>query len=257
MNKPDTSPSAPVRDLVVIATYNERENLPRLLPEIWAIRPEMDVLVIDDASPDGTGKWVESQLESEPRLRYLPREKKLGLGTAAIAAMRFAIEHGYRFLVNMDADFSHDPNVLPELLGAMEPPDAPPVDVAIGSRYVPGGRTHGWPWYRKLMSRAINGYARFALSLPVRDCSSGYRCFRVSTLQRIDFSQVRARGYVFHEEILWHLKRAGGSFREVPILFADRRFGQSKIRAADAVGALWRIFLLGLRERLGGRTARS
>ncbi len=246
----DRSGVGTVRDLVVVATYNERENLPRLLPEIWAAAPDVDILVIDDNSPDGTGQWVESQLEREPRLKYLPRERKLGLGTAAVAAMRYAIEHGYRYLINMDADFSHDPSVLPQLIAAMEPADGRKVDVAIGSRYVPGGGTHGWPWYRRWMSRAVNVYARCWLRLPLRDCSSGYRCFRVATLERLELDRVRAHGYVFHEEILWHLKRAGAVFAEIPILFVDRQFGQSKIRLTDAFAALWRIGQLGIRDRL-------
>ncbi len=249
MNRPSSSHHR--RYLVVVATYNERENLPQLLPAIWAVHPEFDILVIDDNSPDGTGKWVETQLSSEPRLKYLPRPAKLGLGTAAVAAMKVAIEHDYDYLINMDADFSHDPAYLSDLIAAIDSPDSAPADVVIGSRYVPGGGTAGWPWYRRLMSRMVNTYARLWLRLPLKDCSGGYRCFRVATLSRIEFDQVRAHGYVFHEEILWHLRRVGARLREVPIVFVDRRFGESKIRAIDAAVAVWRIFLLGCIEHFG------
>lgn len=246
MVAPNQAPTIAAKDLVVVATYNERENLPELLSKVWFHCADVDVLVIDDNSPDGTGDLVQAQLESESRLRYIARPEKLGLGTAALESMRFAIANGYRYLINMDADFSHDPEYLNAIRNRMDDAACGSADIVIGSRYIPDGGTIGWPWYRKLSSRLLNGYARFWLGLPVRDCSGGYRCFRVSLLQKLDLELVRARGYAFHEEILWHLKRHRAKFAEVPILFTDRRYGRSKIRAIDAVIAVWRIGELGL-----------
>src|SRR5687767_8276566 len=146
------------RTLVIIATYNEIENLPLLVDAIWEVAPQVDILVIDDNSPDGTGKWCDERAKTEPRLHCLHRAGKLGLGTATIAGMKYAIEHGYDQVLNMDADFSHDPKYLPDLLAGMQRADGPPVDVMIGSRYVAGGGIEGWPLKRHLMSRGVNLY---------------------------------------------------------------------------------------------------
>ena len=233
--------------LVTVATYNERENLPELVAEIFRELPQAHVLVVDDNSPDGTGQWCQQQAQLEPRLRCLHRPGKLGLGTATIAAMKYAVEHGYRYMINMDADFSHPPKYLPSLLAAMEPAGAAPVDVTIGSRYVPGGAIEGWPPLRHLMSRAVNLYARCLLHLPVRDCSGAFRCYRTERLRHIDFDRVRSKGYSFQEEILWHLQRLGCRFAETPIVFVNRRRGHSKIDLREAFRALWIILLLALR----------
>jgi len=232
--------------LVTLATYNEIENLPRLVDEIFAELPRVNLLVIDDNSPDGTGRWCE-----ERRLHCLHRSGKLGLGTATIAAMRYAVEHGYDQMLNMDADFSHHPRYLPDFLAGMTPPEGPPVDVMIGSRYIPGGGVEGWPLRRRIMSRCINLYTRWLLGLKIRDCSGAFRCYRCELLARLDFDKVRSHGYAFEEEILWHLKRLGARFGETPIVFADRRLGSSKIDSTEAVAALWTLFRLGLRNWLG------
>lgn len=241
-------PSAAARPrlLVTVATYNERENLPELVDAIFAAAPEADLLVIDDNSPDGTGDWVEERAKADGRVRCLHREGKLGLGTATIAGMRYAIEHGYDFVLNLDADFSHHPRYIPALLEGMEH-----ADVMIGSRYCPGGGVKDWPLKRKLMSRGVNLLARTCLGLSPRDCSGAFRCFRVELLRKVDFSQVRSRGYSFQEEILWLLKRAGARFGETPILFVDRERGQSKINSAEAGQALAIILRLGLKNWLG------
>jgi dolichol-phosphate mannosyltransferase len=236
------------KTLITVCTYNEIENLPRLVDEILAVVPAADVLVIDDNSPDGTGRWCEEHAAVEPRLRCLHRSGKLGLGTAAIAGMQYAIAHGYRYMLNMDADFSHHPRYLPNLLAGMDPPGGPSVDVMIGSRRVPGGGVEGWPLRRHLMSRAVNGYARWLLGLKSKDCSGAYRCYRTSLLERLDFDAIRSRGYSFQEEILWHLKRLGARFGETPIIFVDRRYGKSKINGKEAIAALWIIFTMGLRR---------
>lgn len=236
--------------LVTIATYNEMENLPSLVAEIVQALPEADILVIDDNSPDGTGRWCDQQRAQNPRLACLHRAGKLGLGTATVAGMKYAIERGYRYVLNMDADFSHPPKYLPAILAGMEAPEKPPVDVMIGSRYVPGGGVEGWPLRRQMMSRAVNFYARSLLGLKSKDCSGAYRCYRTERLAKLDFDSVRSRGYSFQEEILWRLKRLGARFGETPIVFVDRQRGVSKIDMGEALAALRIIFALGMRNWL-------
>jgi len=242
------------RTLVTVATYNEIDNLPALVDAIFEVVPEVDILVIDDNSPDGTGRWCDARAAGDARVRCLHREGKLGLGTAIVAGMRYAIDHGYRYVLNMDADFSHHPRYLPDLLAGMEPPEGPPVDVMIGSRYVAGGGVEGWSWLRHFMSAGVNLYARWLLGLKSRDTSGAFRCYRTELLAGVDFDRVRSRGYAFQEEILWHLKRLGARFGETPIVFADRKAGRSKINAKEAAAALWIIFTLGLRNWLGPKT---
>ena len=234
------------KTLVTIATYNEIENLPSLVEEIFNIAPQVDLLVIDDHSPDGTGKWCDQRGANDERVHCLHRAGKLGLGTATIAGMKYAIEHGYDLVLNMDADFSHHPRHIPALLAGMDQ-----ADVMIGSRYVAGGGVQDWPLMRRMMSRGVNLYARALLGLPVRDCSGAFRCYRVELLKGTDFASLRSRGYSFQEEILWRLKRAGARLAETPILFADRERGQSKINSREALAALWIIFRLGLKNWIG------
>jgi dolichol-phosphate mannosyltransferase len=239
------------KTLVMTATYNEIENLPRLVDEVLATVPQVDFLVVDDNSPDGTGCWCDERALLERRLHCLHRTGKLGLGTAIVAGMKYAIERGYRHVLNMDADFSHHPRYLPAMIGGMDPVGGPPQDVMIGSRYVPGGGTANWPLRRRLMSRAVNVYARWMLWLRAKDCSGGYRCYRVETLKRLDLDAIRSRGYSFQEEILWMLRRAGARIGETPIIFADREQGQSKINGREAVNAMRIIAALGVRNALG------
>lgn len=239
------------KTLVTVATYNEIENLPSLVDEIFRHAPQVDLLVIDDNSPDGTGRWCDEKAAADPRVHCLHRQGKLGLGTAIVAGMKYAIEHGYRFLLNIDADFSHHPRYLPELIGGMDPPQGAPIDVMIGSRYIPGGGIEGWPLKRHLMSRAVNLYSRWLLGLKPKDCSGGYRCYRVAKLAEIDFDSFVSHGYSFQEEILWRLKRAGSRFGETPITFVDRVRGNSKINSGEAWNAVWVILSLGRRNWLG------
>ncbi len=245
------------RVLVTVATYNEMENLPELLQQIRQALPQAHVLVVDDNSPDGTGRWCEEEARQNPWLSVIVRSGKLGLGTAIVTALRWAVEHQYDLVVNMDADFSHPPERLPALVSRAWDPDDP-VDVVIGSRYVPEGRIEGWPWHRQWMSRAINTYARWLLGLKVRDCSGAFRCYRVELLRHVDWEAIRSRGYSFQEEILFHLARAGARMAEVPITFVDRQRGQSKINFREALAALWILFLLGLsRLFASGRSKQS
>ncbi len=227
--------------LITLCTYNECENLPKLIPEIHALAPDADVLVIDDNSPDGTGRLAEEMAAKDSRIKVLHRAGKLGLGTATVAGFRFAIEHGYEQVLNMDADFSHHPRHLPAIRDCLNR-----VDVAIGSRYIPGGGVVGWNWRRHFMSQGINFYARLFLGLKTRDNSGSFRCYKVAKLAEIDWARIRARGYAFQEELLYRCRAVGCSFEETPITFEDRRFGTSKINWKESVAALWVIFRLGL-----------
>jgi dolichol-phosphate mannosyltransferase len=234
-------PPAGPRILVSLATYNERDNLAPLLAEIRKAVPHAAVLVIDDNSPDGTGRLADELAADHPGLHVLHRAGKLGLGTAILTAMHYAVDHGFDYHVNMDADFSHHPRYLPDLLAGMDRHD-----VMIGSRYVPGGGSEGWPLHRLLISRAVNGLVGFLFRLPARDCSGAYRCYRVSKLRRVRLDRVVSRGYSFQQEVLYRCRKAGCRLGETPILFANRRAGQSKVNWYEAVRSLATIVYLGL-----------
>ncbi len=230
------------RLLISLATYNERENLPLITQEIFQQAPDADILVVDDNSPDGTGDWVAEQMQTEQRLKLLRRAGKLGLGTATLAAMRYAVENGYDFLLNMDADLSHPPKYIPAIREKAEEG----FDVVIGSRYVPGGGVEGWPWFRRFMSGGINFYARLFLRLKTKDNSGAFRCYRCETIAKLDPARVVSKGYSFQEEILYRLKKLDATFAEVPLVFVDRRFGSSKINKKETITALWILFRLGV-----------
>jgi dolichol-phosphate mannosyltransferase len=230
--------------LVAIATYNEIANLPKLIEMILQQVPAAEILVVDDNSPDGTGQWCDQYSQHDARLRCLHRSGKLGLGTATVAGLQYAVDHDYEFVVTMDADFSHDPRYLPQLLAAMEEHASGPLDVMIGSRYVPGGAVRGWPWRRRCMSRAINAFARGWLNLPVRDASGAFRCYRTATLRQLGLGRIRSRGYAVFEELLWRLARQGARMAELPITFVDRHQGQSKITALEAIKSLAQLIQL-------------
>lgn len=232
--------------LIAIATYNERENLPSLVDAIHQHVPQADVLVVDDNSPDGTGRWCGQRAAEDPRLSVIHRAGKLGLGTAAFAAFRYAVDHGYQVVATLDADWSHPPDRLPELLASLDR-----VDVGIGSRYCPGGGVEGWPLRRRLASRVLNATARRVLRLPVRDCSGAFRAYRVARLAEVDFDQMLTSGYAYLEELLWRLKENGTTFAEVPFTFRDRRAGQSKINGREAAAAVAVLARLGAQQWLG------
>jgi dolichol-phosphate mannosyltransferase len=217
------------RTLVALATYNEIENLPSLIDEIQRVLPEAELLVVDDNSPDGTGEWCDERALADTRVRCLHRASKQGLGSATVAAMRWALDHSYDVIVTMDADWSHDPRHLPELVDATRS-----VDVAIGSRYCPRGAIEGWPLPRRIMSRVMNGLSRAILRVPIGDSSGAFRAYRVEALRTIDLSRIQAVGYSYLEEIIWLLHRAGATFAEVPITFRQRRAGASKISLHEA-----------------------
>jgi dolichol-phosphate mannosyltransferase len=213
-----------VKSLIVIPTYNERENIEALLGDILRVAPATDILVIDDHSPDGTGALVDALAARDARLRALHRPGKLGLGTAYVRGFQYALAHGYDLVFEMDADFSHDPKYLPDFFAAIER-----ADLVIGSRYVAGGGTPNWSPLRKLISGGGNRFARLVLRLPVRDCTGGYRCYRTAALRGVDLGLIRAQGYAFQVELAYVFWKRGLRIREVPIVFLDRRVGKSKM----------------------------
>jgi dolichol-phosphate mannosyltransferase len=236
-------PDPPGRLLVAVATYNEIDNLPALVEAILMELPTADILIVDDDSPDGTGRWCDERSASEPRLTCLRRTGERGLGSATLAAFRYAIERGYDLILTMDADFSHSPDALPRLVAA-----AGEADVAIGSRYVAGGTIEGWPRTRRLASRLVNNASRLLAGLAPRDSSGAFRCYRVDALRRIDLAAIRSKGFGYLEETLWHLQRARAKMVEVPITFRERRAGRSKVHLGEAVGKLKTICRLAVRR---------
>lgn len=233
--------AASPRILVSLATYNERDNLASLTAEIHKAVPSADILVIDDNSPDGTGQLADDLASVHPHLHVLHRPGKLGLGTAILAAMRYAMEHDYDLLVNMDADFSHHPRYLPAVLAGMQDHD-----VMIGSRYVPEGGSENWPLSRRIMSRSINTLVSFLMSIPAKDCSGAYRCYRVSKLREVAWERIRSRGYSFQQEVLYRCRKAGCKIGETPIIFENRRAGKSKVNLREALRSIAMIFRIGI-----------
>lgn len=246
LGSPGMQAPPPARLLVSVATYNERDNIARLIEEIHRFAPQADVLVVDDNSPDGTGKVVDELAARDGRVKALHRPGKLGLGTAIVAAMRYAQAHDYDLLVNMDADFSHPPAAIPALLAGMARKD-----VMIGSRYVPGGGTENWPWLREAISRALNGLVRFLFRMGVRDASGAYRCYRVAKLRDVRLDRLVSRGYSFQQEVLYRCRLAGCRLGETPIVFANRRAGKSKVNPKEAARSILTILYLGVRAMLG------
>jgi glycosyltransferase involved in cell wall biosynthesis len=237
-------PVDPARVLVIIPTYDERENLPLILGRLRAAAPEAHVLVVDDASPDGTGELADRAAEQDDHVHVLHRSGKQGLGAAYLAAFAWGIEQGYQVLVEMDADGSHQPEQLPRLLTALA--DA---DVVLGSRWVPGGRVENWPAHRELLSRGGNTYTRLVLGLPLRDATGGYRAFRRAALQGLHLDEVVSHGYCFQVDMAWRAVSAGLRVVEVPITFVEREHGTSKMSSSIVRESLWRVTVWGLRRR--------
>ncbi len=234
------------RILVSFATYNEHDNLVPLVGEVRQTLPAADVLIIDDNSPDGTGRLADELAAKDNHVHVIHRAGKLGLGTAILTAMRYAMDHNYDLQVNMDADFSHHPRYLPAIVAGMKSND-----VMIGSRYVPGGGSENWPLSRQIISRGINAIVRFLMRISARDCSGAYRCYRVSKLREAQLEKVRSRGYSFQQEVLYRCRKAGSKIGETPIIFANRRAGRSKVDLHEAVSSLSMILVIGTRSFLG------
>lgn len=231
------------RTLITLCTYNERENIRQLIPELHAVAQDATILIIDDNSPDGTGQIADQLSAADPRVQVLHRAGKQGLGTAILAGFHYAIDNGFEFVVNLDADFSHNPKYIPGLIERTSR-----CDVAIGSRYVQGGSVAGWTAGRKLMSQSINLWAKLCLGLRTQDNSGSFRCYRVSKLAEIDWSRTIASGYAFQEEVLYRCQRVQCRMVEVPIVFEERRFGTTKINLRECLTAGWVIFALGIQR---------
>jgi dolichol-phosphate mannosyltransferase len=228
--------------LVCIPTYNERDNIEAIARAALAADPRIDVLVIDDNSPDGTGAVADALAASDSRAHVLHRPSKQGLGLAYLDGFRWALSHGYSFILEMDADFSHHPRYLPVLIDRAEGG----ADLVLGSRYVAGGGTVNWGAVRKLVSRAGSLYARTILRLPQRDLTGGFKCFRRLVLESIDLASVHSTGYAFQIELTYRAIKKGFQVEEIPIVFEDRRVGQSKLSRGiilEALAMVWKLRL--------------
>ena len=219
--------------LILVCTYNERDNLPTLFEQIEAAVPNAKILVVDDNSPDGTSDWVEQQMKLRPSISLIRRSGKLGLGTAIRVGMEYAMDHSYEWLLNLDGDLSHSPSSIPALWVQKDNSD-----VVIGSRYVENGGMKGCSWRRVFVSECANAYARRIIGWSVRDCSSAFRLYRVSCLRALKLDDLRGTGYGFLEEVLWHLIDEGARLREVGIVYTERLEGKSKISIKEALSTI-------------------
>jgi dolichol-phosphate mannosyltransferase len=239
----------PDRALVIIPTYNERENVLKIIDAVLAQSPILEVLIVDDGSPDGTGALVDERVAADSRVHIIHRERKLGLGTAYVTGFRWALERSYVFIFEMDADFSHDPQHLPQFLESIES-----ADLVIGSRYRDRRVTVvNWPIGRLLLSYFANVYARFVTGLPIFDTTAGYKCFRRKVLEAIDLNDVRSNGYAFQIEMHFRAWRKGFQIVEIPIVFVDRTEGSSKMSkkiVREAVWMVWRLRWWALRRKI-------
>jgi dolichol-phosphate mannosyltransferase len=239
----------PRKALVIIPTYNEAENIGSLLRDVMRLEVEIpiDVLVVDDSSTDGTARIVRDLAASDSRIHILERPGKLGLGTAYLAGFRHAIGQTYELALTMDADFSHDPQYIPALIR-----EASRNDLVIGSRYVSGGGIRNWGVHRRLLSAAANFLARSVLGLVSHDCTSGFRCYRTTLLNRLQLDQIRSDGYSFLMEILFHCQQNGARIQEIPIVFIDREKGQSKVSRKEIFKAIGTLIHLKKMSRRSG-----
>jgi dolichol-phosphate mannosyltransferase len=235
------------RTLVIVPTYNERENLPLIAGRLHAARPDVHLLIVDDGSPDGTGELANELALADPdRVHVLHRTSKDGLGAAYLAGFAWGLGRGYTVLVEMDADGSHAPEELYRLLDAVDAG----ADLAIGSRYVEGGEVRNWPRHRKVLSRTANGYSRISLGVDVNDITAGFRAYRRAVLEKIDLAAVDSKGYCFQVDLTWRTISAGFVVAEVPITFIERELGKSKMSGSNIREAIVRIAQWGIRGRL-------
>ncbi len=240
------------RILVIIPTYNEMETLPRIMERVRASVPEAHVLVADDNSPDGTGQLADRMAETDDHVHVMHRRGKEGLGAAYLAGFAWALEQGYEVVVEMDADGSHQPEQLPDLLAALRG-----ADLVLGSRWVQGGGVVNWPKHREVLSRGGNLYTRIMLGAPVHDATGGYRAFRAQTLRKLDLGQVSSQGYCFQVDLAWRALQRGLTVKEVPITFVERTAGTSKMSQKIVAEALWRVTVWGVQDKVGRLTGRG
>ncbi len=232
------------RTLVIVPTYNESGSIAEVARRLFRDDPPFDLLVVDDGSPDGTADIVRRLAEDDVRIHLLARTTKTGLGTAYVAGFRWALDRSYGAVVEMDADLSHDPTQVPQLVAALSE-----ADLAIGSRYIPGGEVVNWGWFRRFLSRFGNLYARFWLRFGVADSTSGFRAFRSRAIRDQDLSEVSSHGYAFQIEMCWRIHRTGGKIVEVPITFTERASGTSKMSRRIVVEALTQVTAWGIKQR--------
>ncbi|WP_422933079.1 polyprenol monophosphomannose synthase [Sinomonas sp. P47F7] len=242
-----------MRILTIIPTYNELESLPKTLGRLRSAVPASDVLVADDNSPDGTGELADRIAAEDPQVHVMHRKGKEGLGAAYIAGFRWALEHDYDVIVEMDADGSHQPEQLPRLLEAVEQG----ADLVIGSRWVQGGSVVNWPFYRQLISRTGSTYSRIMLGLKVKDMTAGYRAFRRTTLEKLDLDDVDSVGYGFQVDLAWRVDKMGLKVVEVPVTFVERELGSSKMSGNIVIEAMVNVTKWGLTDRWKQLTGRG
>lgn len=237
-----------MKALIVIPTYNELENIEQIVSAVFAAHAAVDILIVDDNSPDGTGAAVKQMMQTESRLHLMERAGKMGLGTAYCQGFMWALERGYEFVFEMDADFSHDPQEIPRFLQEIEH-----MDLVIGSRYVSGVNVVNWPMQRLLLSWFANLYTSVITRMPIKDATGGFKCFRAEVLRRIDLTQIRSNGYAFQIEMNFKIWRTGARIKEIPIIFIDRRSGISKMSKNIIWEAAWLVWKLKLGSLFGGR----
>ncbi|MDZ7626197.1 MAG: polyprenol monophosphomannose synthase [Ignavibacteriaceae bacterium] len=228
-----------MKTLIIIPTYNELENLPRLLPEVLSKDESIDVLIVDDNSPDGTAAFVESQMKNNNRIHLIKRQSKQGLGTAYIAGFKYALQNNFQLIFEMDADFSHDPKEIPRFLDEIKNSD-----VILGSRYINGVNVINWPLRRLLLSSFANLYTRVITGMPIHDATGGFKCFRREVLEAIDLDRVTSNGYAFQIEMTFKAWKKGFKVKEIPIIFVDRVKGKSKMSkkiVREAVTMVWKL----------------
>jgi dolichol-phosphate mannosyltransferase len=229
------------KSLVIVPTYNELENIPRIIPAVLSQDENIHILIVDDGSPDGTGKFVMEEMKKNDRIHLLEREKKMGLGTAYLAGFKYALQNNYDFIFEMDADFSHDPNELKNFLVAIKDND-----LVLGSRYINGVRVLNWPMARLLLSFFASVYTRIITGMPVKDATGGFKCFRRKVLEAIDLDKVKSNGYSFQIEMTFKVYSKGFKIKEIPIVFSDRVKGHSKMSkkiVREAVTMVWKLRL--------------
>jgi dolichol-phosphate mannosyltransferase len=231
--------------LVVIPTYNEAENIQKLIPEVLRQARNLDVLIVDDGSPDGTGAIVKDIMTTNRQVHLIERQGKQGLGTAYVRGFRYAIENGYDFVFEMDADFSHNPNDIPRFLSRIQS-----ADLVLGSRYIDGVRVLDWPMNRLLLSYSANVYTRIMTGLPIHDATGGFKCFRIEALKAIDLDKIRSNGYAFQIEMSFKVWKKGFRVVELPIIFADRKVGISKMSKNIVYEAVFMLMTLRVRSIL-------
>jgi dolichol-phosphate mannosyltransferase len=237
----------PTRALVIIPTYNEIDNVPTLIEEVLATDPRIEILFVDDGSPDGTGEYIGDVCGREPRVHLLQRPRKMGLGTAYCRGFEYAMANSYDVAMEMDADFSHDPKMLPKFLQEIEE-----ADLVIGSRYIQGVNVVNWPMSRLLLSYFANVYSRLVTGMPLRDGTGGFKCFRTDVLRRIDLKLIRSNGYSFQIEMNFLVWSLGCRIKEIPIIFVDRRSGVSKMSRNIVREATIMVWKLRLAKMFGG-----